>query len=234
MLARLAYQTHGARNDVKQTKKEVEELSKKFDPRNDRMSVADASSDIMQAHRKLEIQRDDRFKKKVEVVYSVVSTISSGLFVAGLFFPPLAIASMVVFGISKILQTYDNYTDYKFSRFMTRIFSRSKIKEINNQASEYKEDDMSNSPSSSPSSSPRNNTLGIHLGFNSANIEKTLIKVKQEEQEEQEEYENNDKFSSNNSIYTSAVRSSSNLREISTIEDLTGQVEPENSMSNTI
>jgi hypothetical protein len=121
-LTRVSYITHHARLAVAHTKRELENISVAYDPRNENGRFLRASHESLTL--RLETERKYRFKNKVEVGFSVASVVTSALFVSGLFFPPLLVAGFGLFITVKAVQIIDSFIDNSISRWVGNLWNK--------------------------------------------------------------------------------------------------------------
>jgi antitoxin component HigA of HigAB toxin-antitoxin module len=119
-LTRVSYVLHESRRLTQQTMNTIAKLKDEYNPLELDSHLVLAEIELLNI--KLKEQRDFSFKNKVDTAYSTVSVVASGMFIAGLFFTPLLVASFVVFTIAKIMQAYDTYNQYKLSRWFSRAW----------------------------------------------------------------------------------------------------------------
>jgi hypothetical protein len=121
-LTRASYVTHQARNAVAKTKQEMKRIVDSHEPTHENARFQRAEFSILS--RRLEEEREHRFKSKVEVGYTVASAVTSCLFTAGLFFPPLLAVAIATFVLVKIVQIIDSKMDNKISRWIGNLWNK--------------------------------------------------------------------------------------------------------------
>jgi hypothetical protein len=121
-LARISYITHAARNTVKKTKLEMEKIVDTYEHIHTNARQQRAVFGTLVA--RLQHEREHRFQSKTEVGYTVASTITSCMFIGGLFFPPLFTAGLITLITVKVVQFIDYRTKLAFSHFLSNTWNK--------------------------------------------------------------------------------------------------------------
>ncbi len=121
-LARISYITHQARKAVKNTKHEMEKFIDSYDHFNDntRQQRAVFGSLVL----RVETERKHRFQSKIEVGYTILSALTSCMFIGGLFFPPLYTVGFAALLSVKIIQFIDYRMDLALSRWANNVWNK--------------------------------------------------------------------------------------------------------------
>jgi uncharacterized membrane protein len=151
-LARASYVTHQARKAVATTKEEMKRVVESHEPNN--ASARFQRAEFGSLSHRLEAERKHRFKSKIEVGFTAASALTSCLFTAGLFFPPLFAVAVGAFVAMKVVQIIDSKIDNKISRWIGNLWNKITGKHKSEKpapAADYSEkllDDSENMPES--------------------------------------------------------------------------------------
>jgi hypothetical protein len=121
-LGRLSYITHEARLSTRIIKKELKQLQDAYDPFVDTLRAQGAA--IQSTAARLEEAHDVSFKSKVEVAHITISLITSVMFLAGFFFPPLITAGLVTLIAFKVVHFIDNKTNLSISHGIGNLYKK--------------------------------------------------------------------------------------------------------------
>lgn len=138
-LLRSSYILHATRMEASTSKEALTKLENDYQWLVDD-AAAQQKEKIQKLSERRELIREMRFQYKVDTFFSTLSVIASGLFIGGLLFPPLMIASMALFFAAKGIQTLDTYYHYRISGAFCSLFASPK--DITNISEQYKRMDQ--------------------------------------------------------------------------------------------